>query len=107
MLVMLHQYQAWKISKQKISSFVGAYPIDGEAYDSLSDGKSNQSINTNSLIGQPTCPCCGNQFGVVVCDCGHISCAAPEEETACPWCGKKGYVGGISADGMNINRGKG
>lgn len=86
---------------------VGAYPIDGEAYESLSDGKSNQSINTNSLIGQPTCPCCGNQFGVVVCDCGHISCAAPEEETACPWCGKKGYVGGISADGMNINRGKG
>lgn len=86
---------------------VGAYPIDGEAYESLSDGKSNKSINTNSLIGQPTCPCCGNQFGVVVCNCGNISCAAPEEVTTCPWCGKKGYVGGIATGGIDICRGKG
>lgn len=93
--------------KEEDFKLVGAYPIDGDAYESLSDGKSNQSINTNSLIGQPTCPCCGNQFGVVVCDCGNISCAAPGEESTCPWCGQKGYVGDIAEGGIDIKRGKG
>ena len=37
---------------------VGAYPIDEETYNSLSDGNSNQSINTTALRGVPTCPCC-------------------------------------------------
>lgn len=93
--------------KAEAYKLVGAYPIDGEAYENMTDEKSNKSINTDSLVGQPTCPCCGNQFGVVVCECGNISCAAPAEETACPWCGRKGYVGGISAGGVNVKRGKG
>ena len=38
---------------------VGAYPVDEETYNSLSDGKSNRHINTMSLRGVPTCPCCG------------------------------------------------
>ena len=44
----------------KVEDFklVGAYPIDEEAYNSLSEGKSNRSINTISLRGVPTCPCC-------------------------------------------------
>lgn len=33
---------------------VGAYPIDEETYNSLSDGNSNQSINTTALRGVPT-----------------------------------------------------
>lgn len=54
---------------------VGAYPIDEEIYNSLSDGNSNQSINTTALRGVPTCPCCGAQLGVVVCECGNIMCS--------------------------------
>lgn len=85
---------------------VGAYPVDEETYNSLSDGKSNRYINTMSLRGVPACPCCGNQLGVVVCDCGSIMCS-DGQPTACPWCGMKGSLGEIAPGGMNITRGKG
>lgn len=85
---------------------VGAYQIDEEAYNSLTDGKSNRNINTMSLRGVPTCPCCGNQFGVVVCDCGNIMCS-DGQNTSCPWCGMEGSLGEIAEGGMNITRGQG
>ena len=85
---------------------VGAYPIDDKAYEELSDGKSNRNINTMSLIGVPTCPCCGNQFGVVVCECGNIMCS-DGQTTACPWCGMEGSLGAIGDGGLDITRGRG
>ena len=85
---------------------VGAYPVDEETYNSLSEGKSNRNINTMSLRGVPTCPCCGNQLGVVVCECGNIMCS-DAHTTACPWCGIEGELGGIAEGGMNITRGRG
>ena len=85
---------------------VGAYPIDEESYNSLSDGKSNRNINTNELIGLPTCPCCGNQLGVVICECGNIMCS-DARTSACPWCGIEGELGEISGNGINITRGRG
>ena len=52
---------------------VGAFPIDEESYKSLSDdSQQSRNINTTELIGVPTCPCCGNQFAGVVCECGNI-----------------------------------
>ena len=85
---------------------VGAYPVDEETYNSLSDGKSNRYVNTMSLRGVPTCPCCGAQLGVVVCECGGIMCS-DGHTTECPWCGMKGTLGEIAEGGMNITRGKG
>lgn len=85
---------------------VGAYPVDEETYNSLSEGKSNRNINTMSLRGVPTCPCCGNQYGVVVCDCGNIMCS-DGSTTACPWCGMEGSLGEIEGGGMEITRGRG
>lgn len=85
---------------------VGAYPVDEETYNSLSDGKSNHHINTMSLRGVPTCPCCGAQLGVVVCECGNIMCS-DGQTTACPWCGMEGSLGEIAEGGMDITRGRG
>ena len=85
---------------------VGAYPINEESYESLSDGKSNRNINTISLRGVPTCPCCGNQFGIVVCECGNIMCSNGKT-ASCPWCGMEGYLGEGEEGGMNITRGRG
>ncbi len=85
---------------------VGAYPVDEETYNSLSQGKSNLNINSMSLRGVPTCPCCGNQVGVVVCQCGNIMCYG-RGTTSCPWCGMKGSLGEGGEGGMNINRGRG
>lgn len=85
---------------------VGAYPIDEESYNNLSDGKSNRNINTMMMRGVPTCPCCGNQLGVVVCECGNIMCS-DGATTACPWCGMEGSLGAIEEGGVEITRGKG
>ena len=85
---------------------VGAYPVDEETYNSLSEGKSNRYINTMSLRGIPTCPCCGAQLGVVVCECGGIMCS-DGHTTACPWCGMRGSLDQIDEGGMDIARGKG
>lgn len=85
---------------------IGAYPIDEEIYNSLSDGKSNKHINTMSLHGVPTCPCCGAQLGVVVCECGNIMCS-DGHTTECPWCGMKGSLGDIAEGGIDITRGRG
>lgn len=85
---------------------VGAFPIEEEAYNSLSDGNSNRNINTMSLRGVPTCPCCGDQYGVVICDCGNVMCSDGKSQV-CPWCGTEGSLGEIVEGGMNITRGRG
>lgn len=92
----------------KSTSFklVGAYPVDEETYNSLSAGLSNRDVNTMSLRGVPTCPCCGNQLGIVVCECGNIMCS-DMNTTTCPWCGMHGSLGEIEGGGMNVRRGRG
>lgn len=84
---------------------VGAYPVDEASYNSLSEGKSNRYVNTSSLYGVPTCPCCGNQFGVVICECGNVMCS--DGQAACPWCGLDGTVSDIGPEGIDITRGRG
>ncbi len=92
-------------SKDEDFKLLGAYPVDEESYNSLSDGKSNRYINTMALRGVPTCPCCGNQYGVV-CDCGNVMCS-DGRRVFCPWCGEEGSIGEIDERGMEITRGRG
>ena len=85
---------------------VGAYPINKETYRSLSAG-ATPKINTTTLRGVPACPCCGNQLGVVVCECGGIFCVGSDTTVACPWCGLHGELGEIGAGGLDVTRGLG
>lgn len=88
---------------------VGAYPIEEESYKQLSDNSQlKRNINTLELLGVPACPCCGNQFGFVVCgECGNIFCVGEQRHTKCAWCGADGVLGEGSAGGMNVNRTRG
>lgn len=90
---------------------VGAYPIDADAYREMSldtPASSNPRINSMELRGMPTCPCCGNQLGVVMCDCGGLFCVDPGQQTIqCPWCGMEGGLGDAGPGGMDIMRGRG
>ena len=86
---------------------VGAYPVDGEQYGSLSAGGKLPTINTSEMIGQPTCPCCGNQFGLVVCECGNVFCVGNDGLAKCPWCGLEGELGFVGEEGMDVNRSRG
>ncbi|MDR0982442.1 MAG: VWA domain-containing protein [Culturomica sp.] len=86
---------------------VGAYKVD-DSYFELSDEKpNNATVHTNKLVGFPTCPWCGNQFGVAYDDtCGKIHCVGTEQISTCPWCGSQAEYG-AGGDGFDINRARG
>lgn len=85
---------------------VGGFQVDG-SYEELSDHTDGQfKINTEELIGAPACPCCGNQFGLAICQCQKIHCIGSEEVSTCPWCGNQGTYG-AGEGGFDINRTQG
>ncbi len=85
---------------------VGAFQVDN-SYFELSDKSSGfLKVNTDELLGFPTCPCCGNQIGLALCTCGKIHCIANEEVSTCPWCGTENtYEKG--GGGFDLTRTKG
>jgi uncharacterized protein YegL len=84
----------------------GTFPLD-ETYFELSDGKQAVGkINTESLYGFPTCPCCGNQYGFASCACGGIHCADNNPTQTCPWCGQTAEYG-LGGGGLDISRTRG
>ncbi|MCD7799424.1 MAG: VWA domain-containing protein [Akkermansiaceae bacterium] len=87
---------------------VGAYPIDEKQYQELSDGRNiGENINTNQLYGRPACPCCGNQLGFVICECGNIFCAGENANDHCPWCGMHGELSSVGEGGIDVSRTQG
>ncbi|ADV48692.1 VWA domain-containing protein [Cellulophaga sp. E16_2] len=84
----------------------GAFQVDS-TYEELSDGNSRQlTVNTEELIGAPTCPCCGNQIAFAVCQCNQIHCIGEEKVSTCPNCGNTGQYGAGSG-GFDVNRTQG
>jgi uncharacterized protein YegL len=85
---------------------VAGYQVDN-TYFELSDNSNNEfKINTDELIGAPTCPCCGNQIAFAVCSCGKLHCLGLEEVSTCPWCGNEGTYG-FGEGGFDVNRTQG
>lgn len=82
---------------------VGAYQVNQDYHDLSSGQLIDQKISTENLQGFPTCPCCGNQFGVSVCSCTKILCSGEEKVTTCPWCGIQGEYGHGSGS-IDLNR---
>lgn len=86
---------------------VGAFKAD-DSYFELSDKTtSGLTISTNDLIGAPTCPWCGNQYGLAYDgSCGKIHCVGMEKISTCPWCGVSAEYG-FGNEGFDVNRTKG
>ncbi|HEY8956394.1 TerY-C metal binding domain-containing protein [Chitinophaga sp.] len=85
---------------------VGAFQVD-KNYQELSDNNVKPaSINSEELIGNPTCPCCGNQWGFALCSCGQIHCIGDEKMSTCPSCHTTSSYG-ISEGGFDVNRAQG
>lgn len=85
---------------------VGAFQVDNSYFELSDEAAVKQKINTEELMGSPTCPCCGNQFGFAMCSCGNIHCVGEEESSTCPWCGKVGtYV--VGEGGFDVTRTQG
>ena len=87
---------------------IGSYPINEEEYKSLSDGSGSlPKLHTSEMLGNPTCPCCGNQFGMVICECGNVFCVGEDGHAKCPWCGMEGTLSSVGEGGMDVNRTRG
>lgn len=86
---------------------VGAFQVD-QHYFELSDDRAGRPVKINSeeLIGSPTCPCCGNQIGFAMCSCGQLHCIGNESVSTCPWCGNQGTYG-IGEGGFDVSRTQG
>ena len=85
---------------------VGAFQVDQTYYELSDDAAGSTKINSDELIGSPTCPCCGNQIGFAMCSCGKVHCIGDEQVSTCPWCGTQGTYG-IGEGGFDVNRTQG
>ena len=85
---------------------VGGFQVDNSYYELCDENENNFSVSTDELLGAPACPCCGNQFGLALCQCKKIHCIGDEEESTCPWCGNIGSYGS-GGEGFNVNRTQG
>ncbi len=90
-----------------IYRLTGAFQVDNTYFELSDEAAGKFKINTEELLGAPTCPCCGNQIGFAMCSCGKIHCIGEEEVSTCPWCGNEGrYVSG-GKEGFDVNRAQG
>ncbi len=85
---------------------VGAFQVDNSYFELSDNSNIDFKVNSEELIGAPTCPCCGNQFAFAACSCGKLHCIGEEEINTCPWCGNQGTYG-TSEGGFNVNRTQG
>ncbi|MGV8815984.1 MAG: TerY-C metal binding domain-containing protein [Gelidibacter sp.] len=86
---------------------VGAFQVDNTYFELSDETGASQKINTEELLGAPTCPCCGNQFAFAACQCGKLHCIGNEEVSTCPWCGNEGTYGFGEGGGFDVNRTQG
>lgn len=88
----------------RVFSAEGAYKIDEKSYQEFSEAnKSSLKISSEELRGNPSCPCCGNNFAMATCSCGGTHCISGGGEATCPWCGSVGFYG-FSEEDFDINR---
>lgn len=82
-------------SSDRAFVLAGAFAITApDEYRDLSlENSARLTISTGELAGNPSCPCCGNQFGFSTCACGGIHCSHGAGVNRCPWCGSEGVYG--------------
>jgi uncharacterized protein YegL len=85
---------------------VGGFQVDNTYYELSDNSAGNFTVHSDELIGAPACPCCGNQFGLAICQCQKIHCVGNEELSTCPWCGTSGKYGS-GGGGFDVNRAQG
>ena len=96
--------------RQRPFLFSTVVPVKNSYFDFTDDTASTQSISTSQLLGGPSCPHCGAEYGLAMCACGKIHCINGEGEAICPWCDNVTMYG-LGGDGegsdFDISRGRG
>lgn len=88
---------------------VGCYPVKNSYFDMSADQPNVATIDSNSLLGAPSCPHCGNPFGFAMCDCGNTFCVTGPGQQTCPWCKRTSeFSRGQQGDpGVDLTRARG
>jgi len=87
----------------------GVFPLENDYFELSDDRVVAQSVNSNSLIGAPGCPHCGNPIGFGMCSCGKLMCLKGSGKATCPWCSTiSEFVMSEAGDpGMDVTRARG
>lgn len=84
----------------------GTYAVDNSYKELTGETAIKQKINTDELVGFPSCPSCSNPIALAMCNCGGIHCIGGDEINTCPWCGNSGKYS-VGEGGFDINRSQG
>jgi len=68
----------------------GVFALEADYFALSDDRVMARTVSTNTLMGSPGCPHCGNPIGFAVCACGGIHCLKSPGPAICPWCRKEG-----------------
>lgn len=74
-----------KLAKPRYQ-LVGCTPVKNSYFEMSSEQSNVATVDSNQLMGFPSCPHCGNRIGFAMCDCGNTFCIAGPGEQTCPWC---------------------
>ncbi|MGQ0698677.1 MAG: TerY-C metal binding domain-containing protein [Panacagrimonas sp.] len=88
---------------------VGCYPVKNSYFDMSADQPNVATIDSNNLLGAPSCPHCGNPFGFAMCGCGNTFCVSGPGQQTCPWCKRSSeFSRGQEGDpGVDLTRARG
>ena len=88
-------------------NLAGVFALEAD-YDALSDERAMaRTVRTDSLIGAPGCPHCGNQIGFAMCSCGALMCIRGSGPATCPTCQRECHFGESDGDGFDVARSRG
>ncbi len=91
---------------RRVFRLQGAHPVDNQYFTLTEKTAATAAVSTRDLFGQPYCPCCGNQMGMITCDCGGIFCVGENEVNTCPWCQTQGRLARVEGN-FDIRRTQG
>lgn len=85
----------------------GVFALE-EDYFQMSDQRAlARTVHSDSLLGSPGCPHCGNPIGFAMCICGQIMCLRGPGPAICPSCGQSGNFGFSEGEGFEVSRSRG
>lgn len=88
-------------------NLAGVFALEQDYFD-LSDTRGlARTINSDTLVGAPGCPHCGNAIGFAMCPCGQIMCIRGTGIATCPTCKKESNFGQSDGDGFDVSRARG
>ncbi len=101
-------YEGYGAKSERAFNLAGAFAITApdEYLELSSESSKAQTVSTGELAGNPSCPCCGNQFAFANCACGGIHCLHGPGVNRCPWCETENTYG-FTEENYNITRGLG